>query len=61
MEILILAAWGIWIVTNNKIFKDRNVAFNSWKALYSQELRMLVHRMKKKHANIFKEWLQRQV
>jgi hypothetical protein len=49
MEIIILAAWGIWIVRNNKIFKDQNAVFNR-KALYSQELRLLVHRMKKKHA-----------
>jgi hypothetical protein len=47
MEILILAAWGIWIVRNNKVFKNQNVAFNSWKAIYSEELRLLLHRMKK--------------
>jgi hypothetical protein len=54
MEILILAAWGIWIVRNNKVFKDQNANFNSWKEIYNQELRMLVHMMKKKHANTIK-------
>jgi hypothetical protein len=29
MEIIELAAWGIWIVKNNKIFQDQNVNFNS--------------------------------
>jgi hypothetical protein len=54
MEILIIAAWGIWIVRNNKVFKDQNANFNSWKEIYNQELRMLVHMMKKKHANTIK-------
>jgi hypothetical protein len=58
MEVLILAAWGIWIVRNNKIFKDQNAEFNSWKAIFLQELRLLVHRMKKKHVNSLKEWIQ---
>jgi hypothetical protein len=61
MEILIIAAWGIWIVRNNKFFNDQNANFNSWKAIYNQDLRMLVHRIKKKHAYTFKEWLQSQV
>jgi hypothetical protein len=58
MEVLILSAWGIWIVRNNKIFKDQNTEFNNWKAIFFQELRLLVHRMKKKHVNSFKEWIQ---
>jgi hypothetical protein len=27
MEILVLAAWGIWIVKNNKVFKDQKCKF----------------------------------
>jgi hypothetical protein len=61
MEIMVLATWGIWIVRNNKVYKDQNVNFNSWKVIYSQELRMLVHMIKKKHVDTFKEWLQTQV
>jgi hypothetical protein len=60
MEILILAAWGIWIVRNNKVFKDQNANFNSWKEIYNQELRMLVHMMKKKHARCNKKETSRQ-
>jgi YbbR domain-containing protein len=58
MEIIILAAWGIWIVINNKLFNNQNATFRSWKAIYLQELTMLSHRIKKKHASAFKEWLQ---
>jgi hypothetical protein len=58
MDVLILAAWGIWIVRDNKLFENQNATFISWKAIYSQELKMLAHRMKKKHASSFKEWLQ---
>ena len=38
MEISILAAWGIWIVRNNKKFKQQRSRFASWKAIYFQEL-----------------------
>jgi hypothetical protein len=58
MDVLILAAWGIWIVRNNKLFENQNATFRSWRAIYTQELKMLVHRMKKKHVTSFKEWLQ---
>jgi hypothetical protein len=58
MEIIMLSAWGIWIVRNNKIFNNINATFQSWKAIYLQELRLISYRMKKKHASSFKEWLQ---
>jgi hypothetical protein len=58
MDIIMLAAWGIWIVRNNKILKDHNAPFISWKAVFSQELKLLVHRMKKKHLVLFKDWIQ---
>ena len=57
VEIITLAAWGIWIVRNNKIFKNHVPSFASWKAIYLEELRMVSHRMKTKHADTFKEWL----
>jgi hypothetical protein len=57
MEIITLAAWGIWMIRNNKIFKDQ-IVFISWKVVYSQELKLLVHRMKKKHIALFKDWIQ---
>jgi hypothetical protein len=61
MEIIMLTTWGIWIVRNNKIFSSTTTSFQSWKALYFQELRMVSHRMKKKYASSFKEWLQSRV
>jgi hypothetical protein len=53
-EIIILAAWSIWIMRNNKIFDNQAPNF-------LQELRMVSHKMKKKHVETFKEWLQSQV
>jgi hypothetical protein len=50
MEIIILAAWSILIVRNNKIFKNSNPTIASWKAVFYYELRMVKHRMKKKYA-----------
>jgi hypothetical protein len=61
MDIIILAAWGLWNVRNNKIFKNQRPTFQSWKFLFTQELHMLEYRMKKKYVQSFKEWLQAQV
>jgi hypothetical protein len=61
MEIIILAAWSIWILRNNKIFHNQNQSFTGWKAVFLHEARMLTYRIKKKHADSFKEWLQSQI
>jgi hypothetical protein len=50
MEIIILASWSIWLVRNNKIFKNERPRFESWKVIYYEELKMINFRMKKKHA-----------
>jgi hypothetical protein len=47
MEIIILAAWSIWILRNEKIFNNIQPLFRSWKAIYFQELRWLGFRIKK--------------
>jgi hypothetical protein len=47
LEIIILAAWSIWIVRNNKIFKNSNPTIASWEAVFYYELIMVKHRMKK--------------
>jgi hypothetical protein len=61
MEIIISAGWGIWIIRNNKIFKNQVPNFQSWKAIYKNELRMIQFRIKKKHAEAFREWIQTNV
>jgi hypothetical protein len=60
MEIIAIGAWSIWIVRNNKIFEDHNPRFNAWKAVFLQEMQMLSYRIKKKHAECFRVWLQAQ-
>jgi hypothetical protein len=57
MEIIILAAWGIWIIRNNKIFKNSHPKIANWRAVYYQELRMVKHRIQKKYAPQFSNWL----
>jgi hypothetical protein len=61
MEIIIIAAWGIWISRNNKIFNNHSPSFTSWKVIFIQEAKLLTFRIKKKHADTFKEWLQTQI
>jgi hypothetical protein len=57
MDIIILASWSIWIIRNNKIFKNQVARWTSWKAIYVNELRMLAFRMKKKFLDQFVDWL----
>jgi hypothetical protein len=38
MKIIILSSWCIWIVRNGKIFENKIPTFNTWKAIYYQEL-----------------------
>jgi hypothetical protein len=61
MDIIIAATRSLWIVRNNKIFKNIRPSFSSWRAIYLQELRLISFRMKKKHAETFREWLQSHV
>jgi hypothetical protein len=61
MELIIIAAWSIWIVRNDMIFNNKRPTFSSWKVIYLKELLWLSYRMKKKHAETFKAWLQSQV
>jgi hypothetical protein len=60
MDIIIIGAWSIWIIRNNKIFNEQEPRFNAWKVIFRQELEMLRHRMKKKYAESFRNWLQSQ-
>ena len=60
MEIMVLAAWGIWIVRNNKIFEGCQPSFRNWRTIYLQELKLVGHRIKHKYAQEFKVWLQQQ-
>jgi hypothetical protein len=60
MEIIILASWSIWIVRNNKIFRNEIARWSSWKAIFNQEIHMLTYRMKKKVSKEFKSWARSQ-
>jgi hypothetical protein len=60
MEIGILEAWGIWIIRNNKIFNNQPPSLASWKVLFLRGAKLLSCKMKNKHADSFKEWLQSQ-
>jgi hypothetical protein len=61
MDIIILTAWSIWISRNNKIFNNQTPSIETWKFIFLQEAKLLTYRMKKKHADTFKEWLQSQI
>jgi hypothetical protein len=58
VEIIILAAWAIWIIRNRKSFEDQAPSLNAWKAVFKQELILLSYRMKKKRSVAYKAWLE---
>jgi hypothetical protein len=60
LEIIILASWSIWIVRNNKIFRNETARWSSWKAIFNQEIHMLTFWMKKKVSKEFKSWARSQ-
>jgi hypothetical protein len=47
MEIIILVAWGVWMVRNNKIFNNHTPSFDKWMFLYIQELKLLNYKIKR--------------
>lgn len=57
MEIVILAAWAIWITRNNLIFQQIQPSFQKWKDTYFGELNWLRFRIKRKYAPLFNAWL----
>jgi hypothetical protein len=57
MEIIILASWALWMTRNNKIFRGQSASFQGWKSIYMEELKLLAHRMKKKHKVCYDSWL----
>jgi hypothetical protein len=57
VEIIILAAWRIWIIRNRNFFEDQNPSFSAWKIVFKQELQLLSYRMKNKWDAPFKALL----
>jgi hypothetical protein len=49
------------MIRNNKIFNNEAPTFRNWRGFFIQELIMVAPRMKKKHVQSFKEWLQSQI
>jgi hypothetical protein len=48
MEVLILACWNIWILSNGKIFNGERHTFARWKARFIHDISLLQYRIKAK-------------
>ena len=57
MEFIILGSWAIWISRNNKIFDNISPSFQGWKHIFTEELKLLTFRIKKKYELQFSAWL----
>jgi hypothetical protein len=55
MEIILLAAWAIWIVRNNKMLRNQAPHLDSWRSIY-KEVRLVSHKISRKYAQHFKDW-----
>jgi hypothetical protein len=56
-EVVILACWHIWKQRNNKKFEHIRPSFGAWKAQFVHEASLHVHRVKDKHSDSFKIWI----
>ena len=57
-DIIILASWSIWMIRNNMIFRNETPSLERWKAIFYTELNWLKFRIKAKHVDQFKAWLE---
>lgn len=58
LEIIILAAWAIWITRNGFIFKGISPSLYKCRKTFKEELNRVVHRVNRKEYVNFKEWVQ---
>jgi hypothetical protein len=56
-EVFILACWHIWKQRNNKKFEHIRPSFGAWKAQFVHEASLHVHRVKDKHSDSLKIWI----
>jgi hypothetical protein len=56
-EVIILACWHIWKQRNSKFFEHIRPSFGSWKAHFVHEASLHVYRVKDKHSDLFKSWI----
>jgi hypothetical protein len=40
LKIIILTAWSVWIIRNNKKFSNQQATVEGWRIRYKQELRL---------------------
>lgn len=60
IDLLILASWSIWMIRNNKLFRNERPTFERWKAIYLLELNWLKYRIKAKYSHQFNTWRETQ-
>ncbi|KAI5015663.1 hypothetical protein ZWY2020_057053 [Hordeum vulgare] len=56
-ENVILGCWTIWNDTNDKIFTGIQHTIQSWRFHFKQDLKLLQHKIKKKHSREFNKWV----
>jgi hypothetical protein len=56
--VVFLPAWHIWKQRYEAIFQGIITSFRGWKRRFMNEAYMLVHRVKDKHVDSFKLWIE---
>ena len=45
-EVMLTAAWNIWILRNGRTFRGENATFAAWKCNFVHDIALLAHRLK---------------
>ena len=57
MELIILAAWALWITRNNCIFNQQTPNIQGWRDIFTREVSLLTHRAKPSLKQLISTWL----
>lgn len=56
-EVVFLACWNIWIVRNDRVFRNIRPSFRRWRASFIYDISLLAHRIKSKFKDDLITWI----
>lgn len=56
-EVVFLACWNIWMIRNDRVFKNIKPSFRRWRASFVHDISLLAHRIKAKFKDDLLRWI----
>ena len=56
-EVMLTAAWNIWILRNGRTFRGENATFAAWRCNFVHDLTLLAHRMRLDNRDKLYAWI----